>query len=160
MKPLIVFIDDYEALRGNVEFVLNEKGYTVKTFSNFKDALTFIKAHKPDLIISDLIGHDHLNGINFYIDHIMSMNIQFAIWTGSLDFKNKEHVKDFEIFIDGLPEGYKVSFDPEIALIRKNVDLVIEDEKSKVSSRFPIFQKEGDLGPLLTYFGFEDPVSE
>lgn len=151
-KKLIVFIDDNIELRGIIKDVLESKDFRVETFPSFDEALKFLENNKPELIISDLIGHDDYNGVEFYIRHIMEKRIQFALWTGSLDFTDKKGIQNFSLFLDGMPQDFRITYDPDKALQQGEVDLIVEDFKNNRKHIFPCFAKPGSIDKILKYF--------
>ena len=157
-KKTIVVIDDYRDLVEIVTFVLEEKGFEVKAFPSFLAALPFLEDHTPELIITDLIGHDNMNGIQFYINHIMKRKIKFAVWTGCLDLSNETGAKNFSLFLEGMPKDYRVSYDPDKALEQGEADLIIEDFKMKKTARLHVFSKFENFNDILKYFNLDQSV--
>lgn len=151
-KKLIVFIDDDPTTREMVSAVLEEKDFKVEAFESFDEALKFLEHNTPELIISDLVGHDDYNGVEFYLRHVMERKIQFALWSGSVDFSDQDGVRSFSLFLEGMPADYRVSYDPSATLSQYQVDLIIEDFKRNKTARFPAFTKPGDLNEILKYF--------
>ena len=151
-RKLIVLIDDYLFQNEVVQTILVERGFEVAAFTSFKDAAEFLSTHTPELIISDLVGHENINGVEFYINEIMKRKVNFALWTGVLDIKNGNVEKDMGLFLEGLPKDYKVSFDPKQALSQGEVDLIIQDFKNNTTSTFPVFEKPGNLGDIIKHF--------
>lgn len=154
-KKLIVLIDDFLDSNEVVKMFLEEKGYEVATFSNFNDAKEFLNTHTPELILSDLIGHDNINGVEFYINEIMNRKWNFAIWTGCLSLADESTVRDFGVFLEGLPKDYRVTFDPKKALSQGEVDLIIQDYKNNTTSTFPVFSKPAELQKIMSYFNLK-----
>lgn len=155
-KKIIVFIDDDPMTREMVSAVLEEKSFEVRAFSNFYEALKFLEHNTPELIISDLIGHDDYNGVEFYLKHIMQNKIQFALWSGSLDLSLEEGVRDFSLFLDGMPVDYRVRYNPAESLSQDQVNLVVEDFKRNEMASFPAFRKPGDLNNILKHFNLKE----
>ena len=153
-QKLIVMIDDDPVTLEMCAELLESKDFKVETFNSFETALPFIEQNKPELIISDLIGHDDMNGVEFYLRHIIDKRIQFAIWSGSVDLGSKDGVNSLGTFLQGMPEDYRVSYDPNQALDQQQVDLIVEDFKNKEKRMFPCFPKPGDLNQILKYFNF------
>ena len=150
----IVMIDDYVELGEAVTVILEEKGFAVHFFSTFHEAIPFIETHVPDLIISDLMGHDNMTGVDFYIRHIMQKNIHFAIWTGSIDLSDTEHAKDFNLFLEEMPRGFRLTYNITDALSNREADLIIEDSIRNQKAIVPIFPKprEHCVQAILDYF--------
>ena len=138
-KKLIVFIDDNAELRTIVSDILELKGFRAKIFDNFQSALRFLESCKPDLIISDLIGHDLINGIEFYIRHIMEKNLEFSIWSGTVNLLSEEGVRHFRLLLKDLPKDFYITFDEVKALKQGKIDLVIEDCTHNKKAVFPCF---------------------
>ena len=157
-KKLIVYIDDNTELRILVADLLDSKGFDVKTFDTFISAKEFLEHNKPELIISDLVSHDEMNGIEFYIRHIMEKKIEFAIWTGSLDLYDEDSVRKFSLFLEGMPKDYRITYDPKKALKQGEVDLIIEDFKRNKKATFPCFPKPGNIEDILKYFNLSQFV--
>ncbi|MCW5914045.1 MAG: response regulator [Chitinophagaceae bacterium] len=61
--PLILMIDDDLDLLTLTKNSLEEKGYTVKTYSNWEDAEKYLHKNEPDLIMLDVFMHTH-DGLN------------------------------------------------------------------------------------------------
>lgn len=157
-KKLIVLIDDYFDLRETIKFILEEKGFEVADFRSFEDALSFMETRKPELIISDLIGHENMNGVEFYINHIMEKKIKFALWSGSVDLKHENRTAEMDLFLEGMPKDFRVSYDPNTALDQKHVDLIVEDFKRDTKVSFPAFSKLGNIEDILKYFNLNNMV--
>jgi len=51
----VVVIDDEVPIRRVIEIKLKKEGYEVMTAINGKEGLELIKAHKPDVVISDIM---------------------------------------------------------------------------------------------------------
>jgi len=51
----VVVIDDEVHIRRVIEIKLKKRGYQVMTAINGRDGLNLIKAHKPDVVISDIM---------------------------------------------------------------------------------------------------------
>ena len=51
----ILVVEDDEAIRGLVSEVLRDDGYEVSEASNGAEALDYVKHHRPDLIVLDLM---------------------------------------------------------------------------------------------------------
>lgn len=67
-KPVIVAVDDMNAIRILVNKTLSEAGFTVILGEDGKQGLELVKKHKPDLIISDvempvMDGHEFCRAI-------------------------------------------------------------------------------------------------
>lgn len=154
-KKVIVFIDDDPMTRELVKSVLEEKNFEVRSFPNFDEALKYLEHHTPELIISDLIGHDDYNGIEFYLKHIMQNKIQFALWSGSVDFSINKGVKNFSLLLEGMPMDYRVTYNPTESLSQDQVNLIIEDFKNNEKTLFPAFRKPCDLDNILQYFNLK-----
>jgi PAS domain S-box-containing protein len=54
-KPSLLIVEDELIQATKLQFILESKGYSVASASNGKEALQRIAAHKPDLVISDII---------------------------------------------------------------------------------------------------------
>ena len=151
-KKLIVLIDDDPMTLELVKELLESKEYRVETFKSFETAKHFLDALKPDLIISDLIGHDDMNGVEFYLRHILEKKIQFAIWSGSLDLTSEKGIQSFGLFLEGMPKDYRVTYDPAKALNQNQVELIVHDYKNNQKTTFPCFAKPGSIDDILKYF--------
>ena len=51
----VVVIDDEVHIRRVIEIKLKKRGFQVMTAINGRDGLNLIKAHKPDVVISDIM---------------------------------------------------------------------------------------------------------
>ena len=151
-KKLIVMIDDSIDFTSTVQCILQEQGFEVATFGTFNEALPFLESHKPELIISDLIGHDNINGVEFYIQHIMKKHWNFALWSGLVDTDPKDKGAGFSLFLDGIPKDYRVTYDKSNCLSQKEVDVIITDFKNNTTSTFPAFSKPGELKDIIDFF--------
>ena len=93
-----------------------------------------------------------MNGVEFYIRHILEKKIQFAIWSGSLDLNSENGLKSFSLFLEGMPQDFRVTYDPRKALNQKQVDLIVHDFKNNRETTFPCFEKPGSIDDILKYF--------
>ncbi len=55
MNETILVVDDDDAVRSSIKFLLDLEHYSVITAENGRDALSKFHAVKPDLVITDLI---------------------------------------------------------------------------------------------------------
>lgn len=62
MKPVILVIDDEQAIRLYLEAILEDEGYAVVTFGNGTDSLEWLERSVPDLVLLDLMLPD-MSGI-------------------------------------------------------------------------------------------------
>ena len=150
-KSLIVIIDNSSEVLETAAMVLEENGFEVQKFFNFEDASLFLESHTPDLIISDLIGHENIQGVEFLINNIMSQKINFALWSGNMDLLNGDP-DNLSVFFEGMPENYRVAYNPVTALSQNQVDLIIKDFSNNQSSRLPAFSKTTSIRDILKYF--------
>ena len=151
-KKTIVIIDNYLHQNEIVKNLFENMGFKVVSFSSFSEASDFLNVHTPELIISDLIGHENISGVEFYINEVMNRNLNFALWTGCLTLKDEGTVKDFGLFLEGLPKDYRVTFDPKKALNQGEVELIIQDYKRNSIRTFSAFSKPGDPRRILEHF--------
>ncbi len=62
MKPVIMVIDDEQAIRLFLEATLQDEGYSIVTFANGADSLDWLSRSVPDLVLLDLMLPD-MSGI-------------------------------------------------------------------------------------------------
>src|SRR5438270_3263128 len=55
LMPQILVVEDDEAIRGLVTEVLRDDGYDVREAANGAEALEYVRGHRPDLIVLDLM---------------------------------------------------------------------------------------------------------
>jgi len=60
----ILLVDDDPDIRDSLRIILEKKGYEVRTANNGRDALTQIKAKKPDLMILDIMMNTDTEGFD------------------------------------------------------------------------------------------------
>ena len=53
--PQILVVEDDEAIRGLLTEVLRDDGYDVREAANGAEALEYVRGHRPDLIVLDLM---------------------------------------------------------------------------------------------------------
>jgi YesN/AraC family two-component response regulator len=58
----VLIVDDESLVRSTLQLVLTKAGHTVRTAANGGDALASFVAHRPDLIITDIVM-PRVNGI-------------------------------------------------------------------------------------------------
>ncbi len=75
MKPLILYIDDEPDALTALKAGLEDRGYSVATAESGAEALTWLEAHTPDLIIADL-RMQPMNGFELF--QIVKKDPKFA----------------------------------------------------------------------------------
>lgn len=73
-NKILMIVDDEQAIREAVDFLLVDSGYTVITAKDGKDALRKLECIKVDLVITDILMPE-MDGIEL-IDHIKKNNPQ------------------------------------------------------------------------------------
>ncbi|MDD5578302.1 MAG: PAS domain S-box protein [Methylobacter sp.] len=92
----VMVVEDYEAIRDMVEFLLTHHGAYVVSASTVQDALQKITESPPDIIISD-IGMAGMNGLDL-IKHVRSLSlngnrfIPAIAMTGYADIEDRDRV--------------------------------------------------------------------
>ncbi len=62
MKKILI-VDDQKEVRELVEITLRADGYKIFQAKNGRDAIETVKAHKPDLVIMDIMMPGELDGL-------------------------------------------------------------------------------------------------
>ena len=104
-KSTIIIVDDEEMVLTSLKSFLDlETEYTVQTFTSAKDALTYIKDHEIDLVVSDYLMPE-MDGITFLANvRELRPEVPRIILTGYADKENAIKAMD----LAGVNEAYLV----------------------------------------------------
>jgi CheY-like chemotaxis protein len=163
-KKTILLIDDHEPTLDSAKEILEEKGFLVHAFRHFEEAVHFLNKQKPNLIISDLMGHTKVNGLQFFIEQVWYRNIPFSLLTGSL---NNQEIRErsgvgrllknaSENSIQkghGTAQSIHISFDKEKMLLQEPMDITVENTLTHNKVSFRVFPKPTSLDAILKYHG-------
>jgi DNA-binding NtrC family response regulator len=153
-KKRIVIIEDFEPTRSSICKALEEKGFEIIPFKNLAEAMVYIEASPPDLILSDLITHKDLEGVEHVIDRLLEKKLRFAFWMTPTDpgIETQKNQEEISLFMEGLPEHYRISYNPEKALDQEQIDLIVENFKNKKKTTLSFFNRSTALSKILDYF--------
>ena len=73
----VLVVEDSKDLQSLYEMELKEEGYRVTLASNGKEALQYAKAHRPDLVVLDILMPD-MNGLEV-LNRILAMDKSIPI---------------------------------------------------------------------------------
>ena len=141
-KKLVVIIDGElgslfkKTLKGI--FKKGKNPFQIKSFKSFCNAMPFLKKHKPDLIISDLIKYqDDLKGAEAIINGLINKRIDFVL--SALNEEDFEKLKSNSLFMEGLPKNFFTTYDQDAHLTQEEVNVIVQDYRN---SRFSTFKAE------------------
>lgn len=91
----ILLIEDHQNIAESLDYAFTNQGYSFITVSSYREAVTYLKAHTPTLIILDL-GLPDGDGLDLYKEQIIHRKIPTIILSAQ---------SDEDVIVDGLTLG-------------------------------------------------------
>ena len=133
MNKKAVIIDEFPSEYKEVKSLLNELDFDVIEFLTFYDSVEYLENNKVDLIFSDLVINDDLDGFEKYLD-TLKRNDAFVLCLVKMNMliDERKRKKNHSLLFDGMPKEYLLRYDPKKALEQSEIDMLIKSlRKSK-----------------------------